>query len=74
MKKQTVVAVLLIFFFTVALLYAGLNVSESGLRQLSGNTGNPSAFVLVRDDDGVWQLTFGGRTVRLSEELLQTFR
>lgn len=64
MKKRTVFAVLLIFLFSTALLYTGLNLCERALLDVSGKASDLAAFTLEKKD-GTLLVTFAGRRLRL---------
>ena len=71
MKKQAVLSVLLIFLFTLTLLFVGLNLSERAMQQVSGTTDQASALSFSRNGAGAWVLTFAGRQVVLNRQLWQ---
>ncbi|MBS4022021.1 MAG: hypothetical protein KGZ79_06330 [Dethiobacter sp.] len=71
MKRQAVCSVLLIFLCTLALLFAGLNLCERGLQEVSGRDRPHAAFTLSRGEES-WLITLAGRefsldTVRLRQ-------
>ena len=69
MKKRTVFSVLLIFLFTIALLTAGLTVSELGLREVNGGDQPPGALTIRHQEGEGWILVFAGREYPLPEWL-----
>ncbi len=60
MKKQTVCSVLLIFLFMMVLLFAGLNLCEQGLRDVSGGKSPAGAFTVARVSGETLLITFAG--------------
>ena len=73
-KKQAVLAVMLIFLFTLLILIAGLTISERALHQVSGYTGDNGAISLTRDSSGTWVFTFAGRSLPVDRRIWQVFR
>ena len=65
MNKQTVLAVLLIFLFAVALLTSGLHLSEMGLQEVGGRQETPGALRVKRGEDNYWVLIFAGESWQL---------
>ena len=66
MSKQALLSVLLIFLFTLALVWAGLTQSERVLQEITGTEEEAAALALSRDARGGWGLTFAGRSVSLN--------
>jgi hypothetical protein len=65
MKKRTVFAVLLIFLFALSLLTVGLNISELGLREVSGGEQPPGALTIRHHESEGWVFVFAGREFSL---------
>jgi hypothetical protein len=59
MKKQGVLAALLIFLFAACLMTAGLWLTERGLREVSGRPEPSGALRLEREGER-WTLIFAG--------------